>query len=250
MNESAPDSLQAYRSVNSSGTLNLARLAAEAGVDRFVFLSSIKVNGEHTISRPFTEADPVAPSDPYAVSKWEAEQALAEVAAATRLKVVTIRPPLVYGPWVGGNFLKLMHLVQRRLPLPFGSVVNLRSFIYVGNLVSVIERLMTADIPDVSTFLVSDDHDVSTPSLLRAMGGAMGIMPMLLPCPPSLLVAAARLVGRHDEVRRMIESLRADCSRVKSEIKWRPPFTFRDGITDTVAWFQRSRFTITSTTGK
>ncbi len=248
MSETARNPLEEYSRVNRDGTLDLARLAAGRSVGRFVFLSTIKVNGEQTPIRPFTESDPAAPADPYAMSKWQAEQGLAEIAAATRLKIVTVRPPLVYGPRVKGNFLKLMRLVQRRVPLPLASVANLRSFIYVGNLVSALERLLAADVSNPSTFLASDDHDLSTPDLLREIGAAMGVTPRLLPCPPALLVAAARLVGRHEEARRMIESLRVDCSRLKRELRWRPPFSTTHGIAETVSWFRRGTMGTGATT--
>lgn len=238
MTDSEPDPLAAYRNVNCEATLGLAREAAGRGVGRFLFLSTIKVNGEQTPGRPFNESDPAAPADPYSASKWEAEKGLAEIAAATGLHVVTVRPPLVYGPRVKGNFLKLMRLVEQRVPLPLCSVRNLRSFIYVGNLVSVLEKLLTAELPRASTFLVSDDHDLSTPALLREIGAAMGVKTTLLPCPPRLLLAAGRLIGRQEEVRRMIESLRADCSRFKEDLQWSPPFSPTHGIADTVAWFQ------------
>jgi UDP-glucose 4-epimerase len=232
------DPLATYRRVNCQATLDLARLAARSGVRRFVFLSTIKVNGERTEARPFTEADVPAPTDPYAISKWEAEQGLVEIAGTTGLEVVSVRPPLVYGPHVTANFLRLMHIVSRRIPLPLSSITNLRSFIYLDNLVSALEALLSAELPRASTFLVSDDHDLSTPDLLREIGEAMGVGAVLLPCPPRLLLAAGWLLGRHDEARRMIESLRADCSRFRRTLRWRPPFSPTQGIAQTVAWFQ------------
>ena len=250
MHETVSDPLAAFRRVNCQGTLDLARQAAASGVERFVFLSTIKVNGERTGTRPFTESDPAAPADPYAQSKWEAEQGLGEIAAATRMQVATVRPPLVYGPLVKGNFLRLLQVVQQRVPLPLASVTNQRSFIYAGNLASALEKLLTARLPAVSTFLASDDQDLSTPGLLREIGAAMGVRPRLLPCPPLLLLAAGRLVGRHEEAQRMIESLRADCSRLKEELQWHPPFSLKQGIADTVAWFQSASLTARSPAGK
>ena len=240
MNHERADSLEQYRRVNTLGTLRLARLAAGRGAARFVFLSTVKVNGEHSAENPFTEADPAAPVDSYARSKWEAEQGLAEIAATTAMQVVAVRPPLVYGPGVKGNFLRLMGLVHRRFPLPLASVANLRSFAYVGNLVSALESMLTATLPRAATFLVSDDHDLSTPELVRSIGAAMSVSPRLLPCPPWLLLAAGRLIGKREEMQRMIESLRLDCSRIKRELHWRPPFSTTDGIADAVAWFLRA----------
>ena len=240
MKDDDPDPLQAYRRVNCHGALDLARLAARLGVGRFVFLSTIKVHGEHTASRPFTESDVPAPVDPYAVSKWEAEQGLAEIAATTGLKVVALRPPLVYGPWVRGNFLRLMGLVRRRVPLPLASVVNRRSLVGVGNLASAIEQWIAAPAPPTGTFLVSDDHDLSTPQLVRLIGAAMGVRPILFQCPPALLLGLGRIAGRSGEFSRITESLLIDCTRMKQELRWRPPFSVEEGITESVQSFLRN----------
>jgi UDP-glucose 4-epimerase len=233
----APDPLALFRRINTDATLALARQAARHGVARFVFASTIGVNGQHTDSRPFLESDTPDPTTPYSISKWEAEQGLAQIAAETAMQVVVIRPPLVYGPWVKGNFLRLMSLARRRLPLPLASVANLRSFVYVGNLVSAIEKVLDAELPGITTYLVSDDHDLSLPQILREIGVAMNIEPRLVPFPPWLLMAAGSLVGKREEIRRLVESLRVDCSRIKHDLHWHPPYAPAYGIADAVAWF-------------
>jgi nucleoside-diphosphate-sugar epimerase len=239
MRDAATDPLAEYRRVNTDATLQLARAAARCGAGRFVFTSTVKVSGERTTGEPFSDRDAPAPADPYAVSKWEAEQGLAELAAQSGLGVISLRPPLVYGPGVKGNFLRLLKLVRRRVPLPLASVANARSMIYVGNLASAIERALSVSVR--GTFLVSDDADLSTPQLVRALGAAMGRPARLLPFPPRALMALGRALGKGDEVMRMIESLRVDCSGIKQQLQWVVPFTVEQGLKETVDWFARSR---------
>ena len=236
MKDRATDPLAEFRRVNTDATLALGRAALRAGVRRFVFLSSIKVNGERTADRPFTERDAPAPVDPYGVSKRDAEQGLAQLG----LDLVVLRPPLVYGPGVKGNFLRLMKLVERGVPLPLGGVANRRSLIYVGNLASAIERACVE--PAVhGTFLVSDGSDLSTPELVRGLGAAMGRPARLFTLPPALLAALGRVLGKGDEVTRMIESLRVDCSAARRELQWEIPFTVEQGLKETADWFARRR---------
>jgi nucleoside-diphosphate-sugar epimerase len=235
MRDAAADPLAEHRRVNRDATLALARAAQRAGVRRFVFLSTIKVNGERTGDAPFSERDTPAPADPYAQSKWEAEQGLGEIAAGGALELVVLRPPLVYGPHVKGNFLRLMKLVARRVPLPLGGVDNRRSLIYVGNLASAIERACRAAAR--GTFLVSDGTDLSTADLLRKLGEAMGRPARLFPLPAALLGALGRAAGKGDEVRRMLESLRVDCSAARRELQWQIPFTVEQGLRETADWF-------------
>ena len=241
MRDTAADPLLEFRRVNTGATLELARQAVRHGVRRFIFLSTVKVNGERTDGAPFTERDAPLPADPYAVSKWEAEQGLAQIAASGALELVVLRPPLVYGAGVKGNFLRLMKLVARRVPLPLGRVANHRSLIYVGNLASAIERAARVEPAVRGTFLVSDGADLSTPDLIRRLGEAIGRPARLFPLPPALLGALGRAMGKGDEVARMIESLRVDCSAARRELQWEIPFTVEQGLKETADWFARRR---------
>lgn len=239
MRDTAADPLAEFRRVNRDATLELARAAARQGIRRFVFLSTVKVNGERTQGAPFTERDAPSPSDPYAVSKWEAEQGLADIAAGGALELVVLRPPLVYGPGVKGNFLRLMRLVRRGVPLPLASVANSRSMIYVGNLASAVERALS--VSGHGTFLVSDGADLSTAELVRGLGEAMGRPARLFAMPPPILAALGRALGKGDEVSRMIESLRLDCAAIRQQLQWIAPFTVEQGLKETADWFARMR---------
>ena len=237
MRESAADPLAEYRRANVESTMRLAREAAAAGVRRFVFMSSIKVNGEST-RRPYTEADPPRPEDAYGVSKWETEQALAAVAGATGLEVVVLRPPLVYGPGVKGNFLRLLRIVAREERLPLASVANRRSLIYVGNLADAVITAIDAPRAAGRTFLTADPEDVSTPDLVRAIAQALGTRARLLPCPVALLHLGAMLAGRGGDVERLTGSLQVDASALQRELGWRPRLTLAQGLEQTARWFR------------
>ena len=237
MHDSAADPLAAFRAVNVAGTARLARAAAQVGVRRFVFLSSIKVNGEETNSAPYNEAMPVNPQDAYAVSKWEAEQALHAVSAETGMQVVILRSPLVYGPGVGGNFLRLLKLIERGVPLPLASINNRRSMIYIGNLADALIACATHPAAAGNTYLVSDGEDVSTPQLIGGLARLMGSSARLWPFPSTLLRSAGRLTGKAAEVERLIGSLQVDSSRIRNELDWIPPFAVDQGLAETVRWF-------------
>jgi nucleoside-diphosphate-sugar epimerase len=237
LRETAADPLADYRRINTQGTERLARAAAAQGVRRLVFVSSVKVNGERTGESPYTEADEPHPEDGYGISKREAEQALSRIAAETKIETVILRPPLVYGPGVKGNFLRLMNIIARGVPLPLASVANRRSMIYVGNLANAIVGAIDAPQAAGRTYLVSDGEDVSTPDLARAIARALGVRPRLLPFPPALLHAAAALTGRGAEVGRLISSLQVDSSRIRRELGWRPGFSLEHGLAETArAW--------------
>ncbi|MGQ0545788.1 MAG: NAD-dependent epimerase/dehydratase family protein [Betaproteobacteria bacterium] len=235
MRDAAHDPLAEYRRVNTEATLRLAEAAARRGVARFVFLSTIKVNGERTTSAPFRVSDAAAPADPYATSKWEAERGLASIKG---LDVVVLRPPLVYGPGVKGNFLRLLRLVRAGVPLPLASVANARSMIYAGNLASAVERALSVSAQ--GTFLVSDGEDLSSPELVRRLAAAMGRPARLFACQPRLLSAIGRVLGKGDEVMRMLESLRVDCSETKQRLQWSIPFTAEHGLKETADWFAQA----------
>lgn len=236
LNESGAESLSEYRRVNVEGTRQLAQEAARAGVTRFVFLSSIKVNGESTRERPFTEADPPCPEDAYGISKWEAEQALRTIAAGSGMKAVVLRPPLVYGPGVKGNLLNLLRAVARRRPLPLASIRNRRSLVYVGNLVDAI--IVGMESPAAGgTYLVSDGQDLSTPELVRMLAEALGVPAVLLPCPPLLLALGGTLLGRSAAVSRLTGSLQIDSSRIRRELAWQPPYPVAEGMAVMARWY-------------
>ncbi len=231
MHETATDPLVAYRAVNTAGTLNLARQAAAAGVRRFVFLSTIKVNGDASPpGRPFTPGDPPAPPDAYGLSKHEAEAGLRAIADDTGLEVVVIRPPLVYGPGVGGNFLRLMQAVARGTPLPFGAVDNRRSLCALDNLVDLVVRCLGHSAAAGRVFMVSDDEDLSTPALIRHIARATGGRARLLPVPVGLLRAGATLVGRRVELERLIGTLQVDIADTRSRLGWSPPLSVEEGM--------------------
>jgi len=217
MHDTAAHPLTAFRAVNVEGTLNLARQGAAAGVKRFVFISSVKVNGEATLAgQPFTADDAPAPLDAYGVSKMEAEQGLRQIALQTGMEVVIIRPPRVYGPGVKANFAAMMRWLKRGVPLPLDAIHNQRSFVALDNLVDLIITCLTHPAAANQTFLVSDGEDVSTTELLRRMARAMGRPARLIPVPASWLKLAAALVGKQDVAQRLCGNLQVDISSVRS----------------------------------
>jgi nucleoside-diphosphate-sugar epimerase len=229
MNESSIDTLPLYRQVNTLATLNLARQAAAAGVRRFVFVSTVKVNGEGGPA-PYRESDAPCPAGPYAISKGEAEQGLRELAASSGIEVVIVRPPLVYGAGVKGNFLSMMGWVDRGLPMPFGAIDNRRSLVALPNLVDFLLACATHPAAANQTFLISDGDDLSTTELLRRMAIALGKPSRLLPLPASLLSAGASLLGQGDLARRLFGSLRVDASKARRVLGWTPPLCVDQGL--------------------
>lgn len=224
-----------FRRVNVLDTAALAAAARGAGVRRFVFMSSVKVHGDVSGPVAFTEASPKSPCDAYGRSKWEAEQALGEFGAG--LEVAVLRPPLVYGPGVGANFLRLMKLVALGAPLPLASVRNKRSLIYVENLVDATIACLSHAGAAGRVFLLSDDEDVSTPALLRAIGTALGKPARLLPMPPEWLRYGARLLGRTGLAERLLDSLVVNCTQIRQGIAWQPRFTLAEGMARTARWY-------------
>jgi nucleoside-diphosphate-sugar epimerase len=238
MRETAADSLAAFRQVNVEGTLNLARQAAAAGVRRFIFISSIKVNGEVSVpGRPLCADDAPAPQDAYGVSKHEAEQGLRQLAATTGMEVVVIRPVLVYGPGVKANFQSMMRWVRRGVPLPFGALENRRSLVSVANLIDLIITCIEHPGAANQVFLASDGEDVSLAQLLRALGQALGRPARLLPVPPGLLRHAALLLGRRDLAQRLLGSLQVDIGKNQQLLGWSPPYTLEQGLQMTARSF-------------
>lgn len=230
MADTAENPLDEFRRINVLGTLNLARQAAAAGVRRFVFISSIGVNGAGTFQRPFTAQDVAAPHSLYAVSKYEAELGLQALAAETGMGVVIIRPPLVYGSNAPGNFGSLVRWLKRGLTLPLGAIHNQRSLVALDNLVDLIVTCIDHPAAANQTFLVSDGEDVSTTELLRRMGRAMGKPARLLPVPASWLQVAAALVGKRDVAQRLCGSLQVDIEKTRQLLGWSPPLTLDQGL--------------------
>lgn len=251
MQDKSENPLEAFREVNSAGTDRLAGEAAKAGVRRFVYLSSIKVNGENTGLRTenlglskskagasFSESDVPNPQDPYAVSKWEAEQALYTIARETSMEVVIIRPPLVYGPGVKANFLKMMLWVHRGVPLPLGAINNKRSLVALDNLVDLITTCIDHPAAANQTFLVADGEDLSTTELLRRMGRALGKTARLLPLPEWLLKIGFTAIGKSDIAQRLCGSLQVDISKARNVLGWEPPVSVDEGLKKTVEWYK------------
>lgn len=236
MHENAKDPLAAFRAVNVEGTLNLANQASKAGVKRFIFVSSVKVNGESTdANHSFVFSDEPNPQDAYGTSKLEAEEGLISIAKATGLEIVIIRPPLVYGKDVKANFSNMLKLVNLGLPLPFGAINNKRSLIYVENLVSFITLCITHPDAANQTFLVSDGEDVSTTQLLQMCASAMGKHIWLLPIPQSWLTSVLNILGKQNLVQRLFGNLQIDNQYAYDRLNWRPPFTLAEGLQHSVS---------------
>lgn len=226
----ADDPLAEFRRVNTASTLCLAWQAAAAGVRRFVFLSSIGVNGAETWERPFSELDPAKPHSPYAHSKHEAELGLRNIAELTGMAVVVIRPPLVYGPGAPGHFGALMRAVACKWPLPLGSISNRRSFISVDNLLDFICTCLKHPRAANETFLVSDGEDVSTPELIRRLAASMNRPARLIAVPVVALRAAAEIIGRREAVRALCGSLQVDIAKARQTLGWVPTMTLEEGL--------------------
>ena len=242
MKDRSVNPLAEFRKLNRDATLTLATLAADAGVKRFVFLSSIKVNGEETFPQrqpcTFKPDDAFIPTDPYGLSKYEAEQGLLTLAKETGMEVVIIRPPLVYGPGVKANFASMINWLRKGLPLPLGAIHNKRSFVALANLVSFIALCADrSQAPKAANqvLLISDGEDVSTTQLLRRVADALGKKPRLLPVPVGLMRFAARLIGKGDVANRLFGSLQVDSSKARDLLGWQPVITMAEQLRKTVA---------------
>jgi nucleoside-diphosphate-sugar epimerase len=239
MNDKANDPLLEFRAVNVDGLLNLARQAAKAGVRRFIFLSSIKVNGESTVlGHPFTADQVPAPIDDYGVSKYEAEIGLRKLSLETEMEIVIIRSPLVYGPGVKANFLSMINWMQRGVPLPLGGIKkNRRSFVFPNNLIDLIVICLHHPAAANQTLLVSDDEDLSTVLLLQRMALALKTSSKLVPVPIALIILGAKLFGRPDISSRLCDSLQVDISKTKELLGWSPPVSVEEGLRRTADHF-------------
>ncbi len=242
MRESALDPQSEYRDVNVAGTLRLARQALEAGIKRFIFLSTIKVNGESSqLGTPFNPGQIPDPVDPYAVSKYEAEIGLMALSEDTDLEVVIIRSPLVYGPGVKGNFLSMIKWLWTGIPLPLGGVTNnRRSLIFIDNLVDVILICMKHHAAVNQTFMVSDDEDLSTSDLLTRMNLELGQPSTIMSVPTSFIILLAKISGKTEIARRLCDSLQVDIKKTKDLLGWVPPISVNEGLRQTAAYFLKS----------
>jgi UDP-glucose 4-epimerase len=227
-----------YSAVNASGTRALAQAAARAGVRRFVYLSSIKVYGDATAHRSFQASDPPDPRDDYGKSKLQGESDLLQAAAGTGMEAAIVRPPLVYGPEVRANFLRLMRWVDSRWPLPFGAIRNERSLVNVWNLCDLIATLLATQRSAAGVWLVSDDEDLSTPDLVRRLGRAMQRPVRLLAVPVPLLQACAAFAGRSAEATSLCESLTVKIAATRTGVDWSPPVSMDEALVRTVSWYR------------
>ncbi|MBB2494993.1 UDP-glucose 4-epimerase family protein [Aquipseudomonas ullengensis] len=243
MRDEAPDPLAAFRQANVEGTLRLAKAAAAAGVKRFIYLSSIKVNGEETKPGfPFTASDIPAPLDPYGISKFEAEQALQQLALDSALEVVIIRPPLIYGPGVRANFRSMLRWLSIGVPLPLGAIHNRRSLVALPNLLDLLHVCLTHPAAVNQVFLVSDGDDLSTTEMLRCLGSALGRPARLLPFPQGLLCLVAKVLGKGDVANRLCGSLQVDITKTRVKLGWQPPVTKDEGLRETAVGFIGGQF--------
>jgi nucleoside-diphosphate-sugar epimerase len=231
--------LNIFRRVNLEGTWNLARQAARSGTRRLIFISSVKVNGEETFGRGFSEDDPPRPEDPYGISKWEAEQSLGEVAAETGMEATVLRPPLVHGPGVKGNLLRLLSGIWQGRTFPLGGVSNARSLLGVDNLCAALALCVTH--PNTGTFLLADHETISTPDLVRTLAQAMGRQVRMFNVPVPLMELAAKVVKKQAEFRRLTGSLEINATRIHEELGWNPVKSLHQGLEEMARWYMDSR---------
>ena len=242
MHDTSSNPLEEFRRINTEATLNLARQAVESGVKRFIYLSSIKVNGEATLQEtPFLPDDKFVPTDPYALSKYEAEQELLKIADETQMEIVIIRPPLVYGVGVKANFLSMMKWLYKGIPLPFGAIHNKRSLVALDNLVDLILTCIVHPSAANEVFLVSDGEDLSTTELLNRVAIALGKNPRLLPVNQQLLELGLTMIGKKALAQRLCGSLQVDISKTKKLLNWTPPVKVDEGLRKTAEAFKGSR---------
>jgi nucleoside-diphosphate-sugar epimerase len=239
MDDTAANPLEAFRKVNVAGTKQLAQSAVSAGVRRFVFMSSIKVNGEGRATA-YTENDEETPEDPYGTSKWEAEQELCKISRMTGLETVILRAPLVYGPGVKANFHNLLKIVDRGIPLPLAGINNRRSLIFLDNLVDAIIHCIGHIKVAGHIFLISDGENVSTPELIRKIASALGKPVRLFYIPHFLMRMAGKFIGKSAAIERLFGSLTIDSTKIRKEIGWKPPYTMEYGLKETAKWYNKS----------
>lgn len=239
MQEMSSDPALAFRLVNVMGTEKVAKMAAKSGVKRFIYISSISIHGNSTDSKAYIENDKPSPYGPYALSKWEAEVSLQRISKETGLDLVIVRPPLVYGPGVGGNFFMLMRWIDRGLPLPMGSVHNLRSFVGIENLVDLIVLCVTSQQAKGETFLVSDGEDLSTPDLIRRAAKMLGKRARLISVPVGLMRGVAKLIGKEDVLNRLCNYLQVNSDKARNLLGWYPQVPLDEGLLKTARWYRQ-----------
>jgi nucleoside-diphosphate-sugar epimerase len=237
MRELSSDPLKEFRKVNTEGTVRLAREAVAAGVKKFIFMSTIGVNGNSSGEIAYTENDTPVPHNLYSISKMEAEEQLLKLFTLTKVELVIIRAPLVYGEKNPGNFLTLLNIVSKGFPLPFASIQNTKSFIYIGNLIDVL-NLCANHREAKGLYLVSDGEDISTPELLRKVAVGLQIPIRLFPCPYWLIRLTGKLLGKYDTVERLLSSLTINNSKIHHELGWIPPFTMQEGLENVAKWYK------------
>lgn len=240
MNQRTGSSIETYRKTNVEGTIAIAQAATNQGVQRIVFVSTVKVNGERTSSTPFREEDEPHPEGPYALSKCEAEDALRRIAARTGMEVVIVRPPLVYGPGVRANFLHLLTLVDHRVPLPMPNESNKRSLVGVANLADFLVKCVHQERAANQTYLVSDKECISTRELILRIAQALGRNVRFLPIPTVLLRLTGAVAGRRREIDRLLSSLVVNSDKARRMLGWTPPVSLEEGLTATVDWYRKS----------
>ena len=236
--DSSANSMAEYERINTLGTIRLAQMAAAAHVKRFLFLSSVKVNGEETHDQPFAETDRPAPLDFYAVSKWKAEEALLHLHRQGKLSVVIIRPPLVYGPGVRANFLQLIRLVDFGLPLPLGKIKNKRSLVGLRNLIEFIMVCLHDPSAAGEIFLVSDQEDLSTADLVQRIGGFLGRSTYLIPIPYQFMSIIAHIMGKKEAFYKLCHSLQVNVEKSRNVLHWNPPFSVNEELEQTIEWYK------------
>ena len=239
MQEMSRVPLESFRSVNVHGTERLARMAIEKGVKRLVYISSISIHGNSTVDRAYVEDDEAQPNSPYAVSKWEGELVLRKIERESDLEIVIVRPPLVYGEGVGGNFLRMMQWTNKGLPLPLKSIRNKRSFIGIENLADLIACCVSHPEAAGETFLAADGEDLSTPDLIGRVANLMGRSARLFPMPESVIRALGKMAGKGDITDRLCSSLQVNANKARRLLKWQPQLPLDMGLSRTVRWYMK-----------
>jgi nucleoside-diphosphate-sugar epimerase len=236
MDDISSDPITAFRNINVAGTKRLAQIAESKKVRRLVYVSSIKVNGKGG-SDPYTEENKPAPIDPYGISKLEAEKVLKNIAAKKGLEVVILRPPLVYGPGVKANFLQLIKIIDRGIPLPLAKLNNQRSMLYIGNLIDAILICINHPKAEGKTYLLSDGKDISTSELIQMVSYALGKRARLFSCPQALLRLLTKVTGKSQNVNRLLDSLIVDSSKIRTDLDWTPSHSMEEGLAETAKWY-------------